>query len=61
MTPTPDIVTQMLMASPMFVLYELSIFIAKVVYKKKEEQSKQEEEEEEASQEDTAADDEELL
>jgi sec-independent protein translocase protein TatC len=35
-TPTPDMVTQLLMASPMFVLYEVSIFIAKFVYKKKE-------------------------
>ena len=36
-TPTPDIVTQLLMALPMFFLYELSIFITKYVHKKKEE------------------------
>ena len=35
-TPTPDIVTQLLMASPMFVLYELSIFIVKVVNRNKQ-------------------------
>jgi len=35
-TPTPDIVTQLLLASPMFVLYEVSIFIAKSVEKKRE-------------------------
>jgi sec-independent protein translocase protein TatC len=38
-TPTPDMVTQLLMASPMFVLYEVSIFIAKFVYKKREKES----------------------
>jgi sec-independent protein translocase protein TatC len=46
-TPTPDVVTQLLMASPMFVLYELSIFIVKRVHKnkarKKEEAEKAEE------------------
>jgi sec-independent protein translocase protein TatC len=41
-TPTPDMVTQLLMASPMFVLYEVSIFIAKYVYKKKERENEQE-------------------
>jgi sec-independent protein translocase protein TatC len=56
-TPTPDMVTQLLMASPMFVLYEVSIFIAKFVYKKKE---KQEAAEAEATHEDTAESDEEL-
>lgn len=54
-TPTPDMVTQLLMASPMFVLYELSIFIAKFVYKKRE---KKEEAEEKAAHEDTAESDE---
>lgn len=54
-TPTPDIVTQLLMASPMFVLYELSIFLAKLVYKKKE---KEEEAEEKAAHEDAAESDE---
>ncbi len=54
-TPTPDMVTQLLMASPMFVLYELSIFIAKFVYKKRE---KKEEAEEKATHEDTAESDE---
>ena len=42
-TPTPDMVTQLLMASPMFVLYEVSIFIAKYVYKKREKPNEQEE------------------
>ncbi len=36
-TPTPDIVTQILLASPMIVLYEISIYISKFVQKKKEE------------------------
>lgn len=36
-TPTPDIVTQLLLASPMIVLYELSILIVKVVRKKRDE------------------------
>jgi sec-independent protein translocase protein TatC len=40
-TPTPDMVTQLLMASPMFVLYEVSIFITKFVYKKKEREKEQ--------------------
>jgi sec-independent protein translocase protein TatC len=57
-TPTPDMVTQLLMASPMFVLYELSIFIVKVVYKKKEEKAVKEEATK--SHEDTAESDEEL-
>jgi sec-independent protein translocase protein TatC len=54
-TPTPDMVTQLLMATPMFVLYELSIFIAKFVYKKKEEKA-----EATSTHEDTAQSDEEL-
>ncbi|HTY37050.1 MAG TPA: twin-arginine translocase subunit TatC [Bacteroidota bacterium] len=58
-TPTPDMVTQLLMASPMFVLYELSIFIVKFVYKKKEQKSA-EEEAASATHEDTAESDEEL-
>lgn len=57
-TPTPDMVTQLLMASPMFVLYELSIYIAKFVNKKKEEKS--EPEPAEPTHEDTAESDEEL-
>jgi len=56
-TPTPDMVTQLLMAAPMFVLYELSIFIAKFVYKKKEEREKAEAS---STHEDTAKSDEEL-
>jgi sec-independent protein translocase protein TatC len=59
-TPTPDMVTQLLMASPMFVLYELSIFIVKFVYKKKEEKAETEEAEAKQSNEDTAESDEEL-
>lgn len=42
-TPTPDMVTQLLMASPMFVLYEVSIYITKYVYKKREKEKEQEE------------------
>lgn len=41
-TPTPDIVTQLLLAAPMFVLYEVSIFISKIVLRKKERASKEE-------------------
>ncbi|MBI3580276.1 MAG: twin-arginine translocase subunit TatC [Ignavibacteriales bacterium] len=41
-TPTPDIVTQLLLAAPMFVLYEISIFISKIVVRKKERESEQE-------------------
>jgi sec-independent protein translocase protein TatC len=42
-TPTPDIVTQLLMASPMFVLYELSIFIVKVVNRNKQKANSEQE------------------
>lgn len=59
-TPTPDMVTQLLMASPMFVLYELSIFIVKVVYKKKAEKEEKDETNSTKSHEDTAQSDEEL-
>lgn len=38
-TPTPDIVTQLLLGVPMILLYEFSIFISKFVQKKKEEAS----------------------
>jgi sec-independent protein translocase protein TatC len=34
-TPTPDMVTQTLLALPMFVLYEVSIFVSMVAQKKK--------------------------
>jgi sec-independent protein translocase protein TatC len=34
-TPTPDMVTQTLLAMPMFVLYEVSIFVSKFAQKKK--------------------------
>jgi sec-independent protein translocase protein TatC len=33
-TPTPDMVTQTLLALPMFVLYEVSIFVSKYSQKK---------------------------
>jgi len=33
-TPTPDIVTQSLLAAPMFVLYEISIIVSKLAQKK---------------------------
>jgi len=38
-TPTPDMVTQTLLALPMFILYELSIIISKIVQKKNEQQA----------------------
>ncbi len=44
-TPTPDIVTQLLMSSPMFVLYELSIFIVKSVQRNKEKEKAEAEQE----------------
>jgi hypothetical protein len=34
-TPTPDMVTQTLLALPMFFLYEVSIFVSKFAQKKK--------------------------
>ena len=36
-TPTPDIVTQSLLAAPMFVLYEISILVSKFAQKKEPE------------------------
>jgi sec-independent protein translocase protein TatC len=48
-TPTPDIVTQLLMSSPMFVLYELSIFIVKRVQKNKEKAREKEQEQEDSA------------
>jgi sec-independent protein translocase protein TatC len=59
-TPTPDMVTQLLMASPMFVLYELSIFIVKFVYKSKVDKEEQDEADSTKTHEDTAESDEEL-
>jgi len=50
-TPTPDIVTQLLMSSPMFVLYELSIFIVKYVQKNKEREKEKAEQAESADNE----------
>jgi sec-independent protein translocase protein TatC len=35
-TPTPDVLTQSLLAAPMLLLYEISIFISKFVQKKSE-------------------------
>lgn len=37
-TPTPDIITQLLLAVPMILLYELSILISSVVQKKNEDE-----------------------
>jgi sec-independent protein translocase protein TatC len=34
LTPTPDPISQMIFATPLFFLYELSIFIAKAAYRK---------------------------
>ncbi|MDD8031525.1 MAG: twin-arginine translocase subunit TatC [Acidobacteriota bacterium] len=44
-TPTPDIITQSIVAVPMIALYGLSILIAMVVGKRKEKQIQEEEEE----------------
>ena len=33
-TPTPDPVSQLIFASPLFVLYEISIFVSKFAQKK---------------------------
>ncbi len=41
-TPTPDIVTQLLLAAPMFILYEAGILISKIVLRNKERASEQE-------------------
>lgn len=41
-TPTPDIVTQLLLAAPMFILYEIGILISKIVVRNKERASEQE-------------------
>jgi sec-independent protein translocase protein TatC len=35
LTPSPDVLSQMLMLVPMYLLYELSIFVSAVVYKRK--------------------------
>ena len=35
LTPSPDVLSQMLMLVPMYLLYELSIFVCAVVYKRK--------------------------
>ncbi|MDP3787389.1 MAG: twin-arginine translocase subunit TatC [Candidatus Omnitrophota bacterium] len=37
LTPTPDAFTQMLMAIPMILLYEISIWVSRLVYVKREE------------------------
>lgn len=36
MTPSPDIVSQIMLAIPLFILYEISIYISKVSQKKRE-------------------------
>ena len=35
LTPSPDVLSQLLMLIPMYLLYELSIFVSAVVYKRK--------------------------
>lgn len=35
LTPSPDVLSQLLMLIPMYLLYELSIFVSAIVYKKK--------------------------
>jgi len=39
-TPTPDPISQLIFAAPLFVLYELSILISKIAVKKREEKQK---------------------
>jgi sec-independent protein translocase protein TatC len=34
LTPSPDITSQLLLGVPLLILYEVSIFIAKIAYKK---------------------------
>jgi len=41
LTP-PDVATQLMMALPVIILYEISIFLAKTMYRKKEEESAEE-------------------
>lgn len=41
-TPTPDPVSQLIFAAPLFILYELSIFISKMAVKKKEKSEEEE-------------------
>lgn len=36
LTPTPDPVSQMIFAAPLFVLYEISIWVSKIAYKRAE-------------------------
>ncbi|MFN6943824.1 MAG: twin-arginine translocase subunit TatC [Cytophagaceae bacterium] len=36
LTPSPDVLSQILVAAPMYLLFELSIFISKAVYKKRQ-------------------------
>jgi sec-independent protein translocase protein TatC len=40
LTPSPDILSQVLMGVPMIILYELSIFVSKYIYNKKINQAK---------------------
>jgi len=42
LTP-PDVATQLMMALPIIILYEISIFLSKAMYRKKEEKSDAEE------------------
>ncbi|WP_443937691.1 twin-arginine translocase subunit TatC [Pedobacter sp. MW01-1-1] len=35
-TPTPDIMTMLIVAAPLFLLYELSIFVSAYIYRKKQ-------------------------
>ncbi|MGH2569022.1 MAG: twin-arginine translocase subunit TatC [Bacteroidota bacterium] len=48
-TPTPDIITQLLLGAPMMLLYEISIWISSIVQKKKEKEALAGEEEEKES------------
>ena len=39
LTPTPDPISQLIFAAPLFVLYEISIIVSKLSYKKREEEA----------------------
>jgi len=48
LTP-PDVATQFMMAVPLIILYELSIFLSRGVYRKREEDSNSDEQQEQGS------------
>ncbi|KAB2954604.1 twin-arginine translocase subunit TatC [Heliorestis acidaminivorans] len=52
-TPTPDVISQILMAGPMYILYEISILLARFIAPKKKEHAEEDSEAEEGSEEST--------